>query len=753
MLQLRYPTAALLAFGLLAVGGLGGYFLHRSGRPSGDLPPRATEAPRPKQPEAPDAPPAGADSGAPAPAEPGQIAEKLLARARPPAVVEVVAAYPGASAEEMERQVTVPLEVTLASTPRLESLRSKSLPGLCGLHARFKPGTDYQAARQAVINRLQFQQQLPAGVVPQIAAGPGQAALRYVLTAPRGPSGRPVYTPYDLKALQEWLLERELRRLPGVADVCGTGGASRRYEVQPDPDRLRRYGITLTQLQAALTKSNASVGGDYINQGQVALTVRGVGLFGGGAGPLTATVLTAGGPQKAAGLLRAAEKRRLRDLRSLVIASVNNQPIRVEDVVEGGRAAADEDEGKRGVVVASLPCAGRVATSGPGPAEDEDAVQGVVLLRPGADARLLGGVRDRIRELNTTAGQLLPGTRIEPFYASADGGEDALWVYGTFQVSASPKETAERAGKVRKLLRGLPEVARVVSQVGGPEAGDDLQSFNQAWFFVGLQAGPDNSRNRVGLRDEIQRLLSREAPGAGWLATPKAPEELGQAFPGVPAESLLKVIGPDLGELERLAGPVEAALRTVPGVENVTAYRSLGRKRLELRVDPQKCAKWGVTAADVNAVLSSALGGRAVSGAVAADKLFDVTIRWPKGRRDSETAILDLPVDVLNNQAVTSQGPGPAAAGGTLADAHKPLSNTPRLRLRDLVSPAGNEGEPGPRGELVRLGPSAIFRDQGRRLLPIRFSVRGRPLAEAQAEAGKKIVPLLRSPYRIEWSD
>jgi cobalt-zinc-cadmium resistance protein CzcA len=174
---------------------------------------------------------------------------------------------------------------------------------------------------------------------------------------------------------------------------------------------------------------------------------------------------------------------------------------------------------------------------------------------------------------------------------------------------------------------------------------------------------------------------------------------------------------------------------------------------LGLRVDPQKCAKWGVTAADVNAVLRSALGGRAVSGAVEADKLFEVTIRWPKWRRGSETSILDLPVDVLNNQVVPNQGPGPPAAGGPLAGAGKPIRNTPRLRLRDLVSPVGNEGEPGPRGEFVRSGAAAIYREQGKRLLPIRFSVRGRPLAEAQAEAGKKIVPLLRSPYRIEWSD
>ena len=82
-------------------------------------------------------------------------------------------------------------------------------------------------------------------------------------------------------------MEREFRAVPRIVDVCSWGGTVRRYEVQPDPDRLRRYGITLAQLQAAISNSNATVGGDYVNQGQVAMTVRSVGLFGGGADPVT----------------------------------------------------------------------------------------------------------------------------------------------------------------------------------------------------------------------------------------------------------------------------------------------------------------------------------------------------------------------------------------------------------------------------------------------------------------------------------
>ena len=150
------------------------------------------------------------------------------------------------------------------------------------------------------------------------------------------PAGKEIYTLNDIKAMQDWVLEREFRRVPRIVDLTSFGGTVRRYEVQPDPDRLRRYGITLGQLQATLTNTNATVGGDYLNQGQVAMTVRSVGLFGGGLDPVN-KVLGLKSPSAAALILRAEELRRIREIRGLVITSVNNQPIRVEDVVEGGR--------------------------------------------------------------------------------------------------------------------------------------------------------------------------------------------------------------------------------------------------------------------------------------------------------------------------------------------------------------------------------------------------------------------------------
>jgi Cu/Ag efflux pump CusA len=720
MLRLRYLTAAFLALGLLIVGGIGGYVLQRS---------RFLRGPE----------------------------------AAPAVVVEVFAAYPGTAAEEVERQVTIPLEVTLAGMPRLQSLRSKSIPDRCGLYARFEPGSDYAAARQEVINRLQFIQALPPGVVPQVGPGPGGEALRYLLTAPLDAMGRPVYAPHDRKTLQDGFLEREFRRLPGVSDVGSAGGTVKCYEINPDPDRLRRYGVTLQQLQTAVADANANVGGDSLPGGDAAVNVRGVGLFGGGADPFSAAVLTAGEPRKAAGLLRAAEKRRLHEIRALVVATVNNHPILVEDLVDGGRLLSGEEEGQRGVVVGSQSRTDRVACSGPGPFEDEDAVQGVVQLRPGEDAGLLRGVQARIRELNATAGQLLPGVRMEPYHDSTDGGEGALWVHGTFPANCSLERTADLARKVRELLRQLPEVERVVSQAGGSADGGDLQSSSQAWFFVGLKGGADvaavagreRPRSRAELIGEVDRLLAREVPGVAWLVTAKSPGAVDCAFPGTPAENLLEVVGPDLDELERLADKMKNFLQTIQGIEDVGAFPLQGQTNLEFRVDLDKCKKWGVSAADVSAVLQTALTGKAISTMREGERTFDITVRWPQERRGSETSILDIPVDVTNNQVILRTGPGvnPSPQVGSLVDTPNPIASTPRLRLRDLVTPVGKDGEPDPNKDFARPGTAAIYRDQGRRLIPVRFGVRGRSRADVRDEAAKKIAPLMQAPYRIEWGD
>src|SRR6516162_4090714 len=159
-----------------------------------------------------------------------------------PAIVEVVAQFPGASAEEIERQVTIPLEVTFAGMRGLKSIRSQSLFGLSDLKMSWYYGNEYtyEAARQEVINRLAtITQPLPSGVTPVISPeSPTGEIYRYILKTPKDASGHELYTLNDLKALQDWVLEREFRTVPRIVDVTSFGGTVRRYEIQPDPDRL-----------------------------------------------------------------------------------------------------------------------------------------------------------------------------------------------------------------------------------------------------------------------------------------------------------------------------------------------------------------------------------------------------------------------------------------------------------------------------------------------------------------------------------
>src|SRR5262249_44290939 len=155
----------------------------------------------------------------------------------------------------------------------------------------------------------------------------------------------------DLKSLQDWVLERQFRRMPRIGDVASSGGTVKRYEIHPDPERLKRYGVTLQQLQNAVANSNANVGGDYLFQGNTVQNVRGIGLIGGGRDP-EEQVLGMTDPRRAAAYLRNEEERRLRQIRQIVVASVNNVPVRVEDLVEGGPIRSwGEQLSRQGVIV------------------------------------------------------------------------------------------------------------------------------------------------------------------------------------------------------------------------------------------------------------------------------------------------------------------------------------------------------------------------------------------------------------------
>ena len=279
-----------------------------------------------------------------------------------PAVIELVALNAGASAEEMERLVTVPLEVTLAGMPGLKTTHSKSLFGLTHLRCIFHYDVPYETARQEVINRLaMINQPLPPGVTAQLSPANAIGEIyRYTLKSPKDSLGNEIYTLNDLKALQDWLVEREFRRVPRIFDVTSYGGTVKRYEIQPDPDRMKRYGITLQQLSNTLANGNANVGGDYLVTGRAVKMVRCIGVIGGGKDPMdVATAMKT--PEEAARFLREEERLRCDQIREIVIVSNNYGPVRVDDVVVGGPLPYKDAPSYQGVVVSHQTRLGRVS--------------------------------------------------------------------------------------------------------------------------------------------------------------------------------------------------------------------------------------------------------------------------------------------------------------------------------------------------------------------------------------------------------
>ena len=190
-----------------------------------------------------------------------------------PPIIEIIAQYPGQSPEEVERYVTVPIEIAVSSTPGLKFTRSNTVFALGFIRLQFEYGRDYHFVRQQAINRLK-DVQLPPGVQPVISPAGGISEIfRYELV---GPPGMDVMR---LKALQDWVVERKLRIVPGVADVAVLGGKTKEFQAEINLDRMMAYGLTLPQIMTAITGSNSNVGGRTIAIGEQSVNVRSIGVI------------------------------------------------------------------------------------------------------------------------------------------------------------------------------------------------------------------------------------------------------------------------------------------------------------------------------------------------------------------------------------------------------------------------------------------------------------------------------------------
>ena len=202
-----------------------------------------------------------------------------------PPIIEIIAQYPGQSPEEVERYVTIPIEIALSSTPGLKYVRSNTVYALGFLRLQFEYGVDYNFARQQTINRLK-DATLPQGVQPVISpAGGISEIMRFQLVGP------PDMDLLQLKTIEDWVVERRLRIVPGIADISSLGGKTKEYQAEIDLNKMMSYGLTLPQIISALSVSNSNVGGRTIALGEQSVNVRGIGVIG-SVGDIEKTVLT-----------------------------------------------------------------------------------------------------------------------------------------------------------------------------------------------------------------------------------------------------------------------------------------------------------------------------------------------------------------------------------------------------------------------------------------------------------------------------
>jgi heavy metal efflux system protein len=278
-----------------------------------------------------------------------------------PPMVELITQNPGWSAEEIERQITIPIEVALTGMPGLTDVRSLSIFGLSDIKVYFDFGTDIFRDRQEVLNRVAAVE-FPSGVQPELSPWWAIAEIyRYEMT------GEPGISLTELKTLQDWQVRRAFRRIPGVIDVTAFGGTTKEFHVDVDPGKLISYGVNLSQVMTALQNSNANVGGNYLTVGAQNYNVRGVGLING-----------------------------IQDIENVMVAQKDGTPIYVRTLGQ--------------VNVGSRVRLGKVGID-----DRDDVVEGVVLLQRGYKALpVLDKVREKVEELNEW--KLPPGVKLKTFY-------------------------------------------------------------------------------------------------------------------------------------------------------------------------------------------------------------------------------------------------------------------------------------------------------------------------------------------------
>jgi len=289
--------------------------------------------------------------------------------------VDIITQWPGISAEQIEQQVTIPLEIGMNGIPDVVHLRSFSLFGLSDVKLIFSDGSDNAWNRERVLERLS-QVTLPPNVTPLMGTDWSPVGQIYFFTLH---STNPAYDPMELKSLEDWVVEKNFKSIPDIVDVASFGGPTREYQVRLDPNKLIAYGLSLSQVEQQLANNNANAGGSFIQEGLQQINVREVGLVD-----------------------------RSRDIADTVLYAKNGTPLHIKDI-------AVVEQGPK----IRLGQFGRAAHQGNKITDNDDVVSGIVLLRKGATAEAaLQGIHDKVKELNS---RILPsGVKVVPFIDRSD---------------------------------------------------------------------------------------------------------------------------------------------------------------------------------------------------------------------------------------------------------------------------------------------------------------------------------------------
>jgi cobalt-zinc-cadmium resistance protein CzcA len=290
--------------------------------------------------------------------------------------VQIITQWPGRAAEEVEQQVTVPVEIVMNGLPHLEHLRSTSLFGLSSVMLIFDDESENDANRQKVLERLS-QLNLPNNLQPQMGTDWSPVGQIYWYTLR---STNPSYDLMELKSLEDWVLEKQFKSVPNVVDVASFGGTTREYQVRVDPNQLVSYGLTIGQVEQQLAANNVNAGGSFIEAGLQQINVRALGL-----------VTT------------------VRDIERTVLKAQNGTPLHVSDIATV-RQGPKIRLGQIGKTIHRAD--GRLV-------DNDDAVEGIVLLRKGAESdSTLKAIEAKVEELNDHL--LPPGVKVVPFLDRSD---------------------------------------------------------------------------------------------------------------------------------------------------------------------------------------------------------------------------------------------------------------------------------------------------------------------------------------------